>query len=88
MLLLGSEIEYEGENEEFADHAKRHSQVNRAVEAFAEGRERIKLINVTDHIRSQEDFVDCIDHYSRRIYYDLATAVCSCINKYAGREAN
>lgn len=88
VLLLGSEIEYEGENEEFADHAKRHSQVNRAVEAFAEGRERVKLINVTDHIRSQEDFVDCIDHYSRRIYYDLATAVCSCINKYAGREEN
>ena len=80
VLLLGSEIEYEGINEEFANHAPRHKEINRLVREFAEDRERITLVNTTDFIRSQADYEDCINHFSRNVYYDLATAVCSCIN--------
>ncbi|MCM1160230.1 MAG: glycosyltransferase [Roseburia sp.] len=82
VLLLGSEIEYEGENTEFAFHAERHKEINALVKAFAEGKERIKLINITDFIKSQEDYEDCINHFSRNVYYNLATAVCAHINEY------
>lgn len=81
ILFLGSEIEYEGKNEEFADHAKRHKKINRLVEKFARDKRRIILVNTTDFIHTQADYVDCINHFSRNVYYNLATEVCSCINK-------
>ncbi|MCM1215148.1 MAG: HAD-IIIC family phosphatase [Lachnospiraceae bacterium] len=81
VLLLGSETEYEGENAEFADHAERHKEINALVKAFAEGKKRVRLINMTDFIKSQADYADCINHFSRNVYYNLATAVCACINE-------
>lgn len=80
VLLLGSEVEYEGENPEFADHARKHKEVNKKVKEFAANKKRIRLINMTDFISSQEDFEDSINHFSRSVYFNLATAVCSCIN--------
>ncbi len=81
ILLLGSEMEYEGENAEFADHAGRHKEINALVKEFAEGKKRIRLLNMTDFIKSQRDYEDCINHFSRNVYYNLATAVCACINE-------
>ncbi len=85
VLLLGSETEYEGENAEFANHAKRHKEINDMVKEFAAGKNRIKLIPMTDFIHSQEDYVDCINHFSRNVYYNLAGAVCDCINGWFGK---
>lgn len=72
ILILGSETESEEENGEFADHAPWHAMVNRAIEEFAASRDRVKLINPTDYIRSQSDFAGCTNHYSRNIYYAIA----------------
>lgn len=80
ILLLGSEIEYEGGNAEFANHAGHHKKINRLVNSFAADKERVKIINMTDFIKSQDDYEDCINHFSRNVYYDLAAAVVSCIN--------
>lgn len=81
ILILGSEIEYEGINEEFADHAWRHKKINRLIEEFAKDRRRITLVNTTDFIHSQADYEGCINHFSRNVYYNLAKQVCSYINK-------
>lgn len=86
VLLLGSEIEYEGENPEFADHARRHKEINERVKAFAADKKRVSLVNMTDFIHCQEDYGDSINHFSRNVYYNLATAVCSCINEAFGRK--
>lgn len=85
ILLLGSEIEYEGENEEFSDHAECHKAVNALVKAYAKSKDRIRIIETTDYIHSQEDYEDCINHFSRNVYYQLATALCSCINEQVER---
>lgn len=81
ILLLGSEIEYEGDNAEFANHAERHQSINRLIEKFAVDKTRIRLINLTDFIKNQSDYEDSINHFSRRVYYDLATEVVKCINE-------
>jgi len=81
VLLLGSETEYEGVNEEFADHADRHKHVNALVREFAADKSRIRLINLTDFVKSQSDYEDSINHFSRRVYYDVATEVVKCINE-------
>ena len=81
ILLLGSEVEYEGENIEFANHALRHIKINKAVRKWAEDKSRVRLINPTDYIHSQQDFEDSTNHYARNVYYDIATDVVKHINK-------
>lgn len=81
ILLLGSEIEYDGDNAEFANHADRHRRINNLVKDFVADKKRIKLINMTDFVRNQNDYEDSINHFSRRVYYDLATEVVRCINE-------
>lgn len=81
VLLLGSEIEYEGDNAEFADHARRHARVNRMIEEFVSDKPRMKLINMTDYITSMEDYEDSINHFSRRVYYNIATKIVEYINE-------
>lgn len=81
VLLLGSEIEYEGENAEFSNHAARHKHINKLVKEFASDKCRIRLINFSDYIDSQDDFEDSINHFSRRVYYNVATKVVECINE-------
>lgn len=80
ILLLGSETEYENEGEEFAGHAIRHAQVNSAIAEFAKGKSQISLINATEFIRGQKDFIDCINHFSRNVYYEIATRIVALIN--------
>lgn len=82
ILILGSEIEYEGINEEFANHSARHRKVNAAVREYAKENSRIKLIEITKYIHSQADYLDCINHFRRNVYYDMATDICSCINEF------
>ncbi len=88
ILLLGSEKECEKETPEFAGHAKYHQEVNRIVEAFAKGKDRIKLIHTTDYIVNQEDYADCINHFSREVYYRIAGDIVDCINGITGKESS
>lgn len=81
ILLLGSETEYEGKNEEFADHARHHREINAIVKAYAKDKERMRIINMTDYIHTQEDYDDSINHFSRNVYYQLAATVCTYINE-------
>lgn len=82
ILLLGSEIDYEGYNEEFDGLSEIYKEINPIIKAFAEDHERIKVIDPTEFIQSQDDFEDCINHFSRRVYYDIAGRICEYINKY------
>lgn len=81
IFLLGSEMEYEGDNPEFANHAQRHKRVNELIKQFALDKHRIKIVNMSDYIHSQDDYEDGINHFSRRVYYDLATKVVEYINE-------
>lgn len=82
IFILGSEIEYEGENEEFRDHAERHKEINRVVREHVRDNDRVKLVEITKFIHSQDDYLDCINHFKRNVYYDMATEICSCINEF------
>ena len=81
ILLLGSEIDYEGDNEEFAGLAQVYREINPVIKAFAEDHDRIRVIDPAEFIHSQEDFEDCINHFSRKVYYDIAGKICEYINE-------
>lgn len=82
VLLLGSEIAYEGENGEFANHEKHHQKMNTVVKNFAKDKERIVLIETTDYIHSQMDYEDCINHFSRSVYYEIANKILNILNDW------
>ncbi|SCY05335.1 HAD-superfamily phosphatase, subfamily IIIC/FkbH-like domain-containing protein [Lachnospiraceae bacterium XBB2008] len=72
ILLLGSEIEAPDNTEEFEGHAEIYRKLNsRLYDAFAEA-ENVWLINVTDHITGAGSFEGCTNHFSRRVYLEIA----------------
>lgn len=82
ILLLGSETDYNKNTEEFAGMCEIYREINPVIKAFSEDHERIKVIDPTEFIRSQDDFEDCINHYSRRVYYEIAGRICEYINNF------
>ena len=40
------------------------------------------MIKLDDFITSQSDFVDCVDHYTRKVYWQLAVRIMEEINQY------
>ncbi len=98
ILLLGSEIDYEGNNEgsagrpfkkgaeeEFAGLCDVYREINPVIKAFAEDHERMRVIDPTEYIHSQADFEDCINHFSRNVYYEIAGRICDYINEAVDR---
>ena len=81
ILLLGSEVEYQGDNEEFAGLADVYKEMNPIIQEFVDDHERMRAINITDYIYSQEDYADCINHFSRNVYYKIAGEICKYINE-------
>lgn len=82
ILLLGSERECDKNTEEFAGLCEIYRNINPVIEAFAQDHERVITINPTQFIHSQEDYGDCINHYSRNVYYEIAGRIADCINRY------
>lgn len=83
ILILGAEKPCEHEEYPAYKHAHlRHRERNRLIEAFAAGKENIRLIKLDDFITSQSDFVDCVDHYTRKVYWQLAVRIMEEINQY------
>ncbi len=82
ILLLGSEIDCDHNTEEFAGMHEIYREINPVIKAFAEDHERIKVIDPTEFIHSQDDFEDCINHYSRNVYYEIAGRISELINDY------
>ncbi|MCR4739809.1 MAG: HAD-IIIC family phosphatase [Lachnospiraceae bacterium] len=87
ILMLGSERDYEGYNEEFAGLCDVYREINPIIESFAADHDRIRVINPTPYIHSQEDFADCINHFSRNVYYGIAGEICDRINEVVERLA-
>ena len=57
------------------------------IKAFAEDHERMRVIDPTEFIHSQADFEDCINHFSRNVYYEIAGRICEYINEAVDRIA-
>ncbi len=81
ILLLGSETYYEGDNEEFNGLAEYHREFNPIIREFVEDHDRMKVINMTDFVHSQEDYIDSVNHFSRNVYYKVAGEIVRYINE-------
>ncbi len=79
--ILGSETPYEKNVQ--PNYEGRHlvyREINKKMRAFAANNDRIRLIDVNEFIRGQEDFTNNINHFHRRVYYEIAAKA----NEYIG----
>ena len=84
VLILGSEIPTDKIQAGYENMAERHKILNSAIkETF---KDRVEFIELTDFIKSDEDYTTCINHFSRRVYVDLAQRVVEIGNNALGEE--
>ncbi|MBO6241715.1 MAG: HAD-IIIC family phosphatase [Butyrivibrio sp.] len=81
ILILGSETDYEGDDEEFGGRAEIYKEINPAIREFAEDHDRMRIIELSDYITSQEDFRNSVNHLTRNVYYKIAGKICEYINE-------
>ena len=84
VLILGSEIPTDKIQAGYENMAERHKILNSMIkETF---KDRVEFIELTDFIKSDEDYTTCINHFSRRVYVDLAQRVVEIANNVLGEE--
>lgn len=72
-ILLGSEIPYEKNTQKaYENRHLIYKQFNDKIKQLAKIEPRILLLPFSDFIKSQDDFLDNINHYQRRVYFDAA----------------
>lgn len=81
-LILGATGVFEGE--EIAK--KRHRRLNDAIKAFSVDHPRIKYIEIDDCIKDSSDFTDGINHFSARVYFELAKKIIDVIQSVTGKK--
>lgn len=71
--ILGSETPFLGNKQpNYEGRHFIHAEINRRMRSLASRNNRIVLIDVNDYLRSQRDFTNNINHFQRRIYYEMA----------------
>ena len=63
-----------------------YKEINDLMREYAKTQDRILLIDFNDYIKSQEDFTNNINHFQRRIYYEVATKANEYIGEYTGNK--
>ncbi len=85
VLILGSEIPTNKILDGYENMAERHKILNTEVRKFA-SKNDIEIIELTDFIKSDEDYTTCINHFSRNVYVELAKKVIDISNKKLGKK--
>lgn len=84
VLLLG-ELEYKSNNHEYLDtfgnkHIT-HKLINAQLKKKFDNSESVYLLDVNNYIKSQSDYFDNINHYSKYVYYEMAQEFVGYIEK-------
>lgn len=84
-LILGSEIPYHKEKySSYLDRHIYHKRLNDVIKEYSKYNSRIKYIEITKHIMSQEDFTNNINHFTPNVYYALSKEILNLINELCG----
>lgn len=71
--ILGSELEYVAEQKpHYKGRHLQYARINMLFRQLSQENPRVLLLDVNDFIKDQSDFTDNINHWQRRIYYQMA----------------
>lgn len=86
-FLLGSETPFlKNTQPNYNDRHLVYKQINDLMREFARTHDRVLLIDFNDYIRGQEDFTNNINHFHRRVYYEVATKANEYITALTGEK--
>lgn len=81
ILLLGSErrVNLPNQKKEMENRDAFHKIINGKIREWAKDKENIVLLSFDDYIVGDGDYVDSINHFVKRVYYDLAQDIITTI---------
>lgn len=82
IIINGCEVPLEHEWE--IDRYKVHQECNGVVDRFIEQSSNTYLLDMRKIVKSRDQVKDCIRHYNREVYYEMALELSSLINKIEG----
>jgi len=86
-LILGSEIPYLANTQRnYINREKEHLVFNKKIFEYANNHNKLHIINITDFIESQDDFLNNINHFTPQIYYRIANAIIGIAEKYCNQD--
>jgi FkbH-like protein len=81
-LLLGVEFPCDKNTDpSFKDRHEYHAEINAAIRDFAQDRSQLRLIDLNEIVTNQTDFMDDINHFTPRVYYEISKKIGSLINE-------
>lgn len=86
VLILGSEKNTKKMINGYEGVCEQHVVLNKYIREFVKGCENIAIVELTDIIKSDDDYTDCINHFARRVYADIAGEIINIINKHIGEQ--
>lgn len=86
ILILGSEKDTEKCLDGYEGICEKHIIMNKYVRDFAKQYDNTDIVELTDLINSDDDYAECINHFSRRVYAELARKIIKLVNKNLGKE--
>lgn len=81
-LILGATKLFDGQE----DVKERHLKLNNAIKAFSQNHPRIRFIDIDDCIGEPSDFAGEINHFSSRIYFEIAHRIIDMIEFVTGKK--
>ena len=73
VLVLGSEIAHENNQKiSYVGKEKYHALMNSRIREWKDGKSNVVLVELSNYIQSQDDYMDTINHFAKRVYFDLA----------------
>ena len=81
-LILGATAVYEGSE----DVKTKHKKLNVAIKAYAKTHPRITFIELDNCVKDFSDFAGSINHFSTRVYYEIAQEMIKIIKQKTGKQ--
>jgi len=84
-LILGVEFPCEKFMEnDFKERHLSHRELNNKIRELAKSTNRLRLIDLNEIVKSQDDFTNNINHFTSRIYYEIAQKITETLKEDTG----
>lgn len=90
ILLLGSErtVEFATKKPSYENREKFHALLNSKIREWAKGKRNVVLLPFDRYVSSDSDYIDTINHFVKKVYFDLAKDIVENIAYISGKGAD
>lgn len=87
VLIMGSEKEYLGKKKmSYEGRHLIHKAMNDKIREWSKNKKDVFLMPIDKYIHEDKDYWDSINHFSKRVYYDLAKDIVYLVNSHGGEQ--